>query len=112
MTSFDPYTAGLRLARILAPLVTHGNGKLATSVRGAIGSPERLLRWAGAERDPSRPLVWFHAPSVGEGLQARAVIEEFRRMRPDAQLLYTHSSASAEAFGRSLPIDVADYLPP
>jgi hypothetical protein len=34
------------------------------------------------ERDPARDLVWFHAPSVGEGLQARAVVEAFRRRRP------------------------------
>ncbi len=53
----------------------------------------------------------MHAPSVGEGLQARPVIELARTRRPDAQIAYTHFSPSAAAFARSLGVDFADYLP-
>ena len=67
--------------------------------------------WEGAQRDPRRPLVWFHAPSVGEGLQARAVMEVLRRKRPEIQLAYTYFSPSAETFASSVPADFADYLP-
>jgi 3-deoxy-D-manno-octulosonic-acid transferase len=48
---------------------------------------------------------------VGEGLQAESVLLELRRLRPDAQYVYTHFSPSAAALARRLPVDVADYLP-
>ena len=47
----------------------------------------------------------MHAPSVGEGLQARVVIELVRSRRPDIQLAYTFFSPSAEAFAHSLDVD-------
>jgi 3-deoxy-D-manno-octulosonic-acid transferase len=75
------------------------------------GIVERYVRWAAASRDPSRPLVWFHAPSVGEGLQALPVIELVRSRRPDVQIAYTFYSPSAEIFARSLGADFVDYLP-
>jgi 3-deoxy-D-manno-octulosonic-acid transferase len=62
-------------------------------------------------RDGSRPLVWVHAPSVGEGLQARPVLELFRRERPHVQLAYTHFSPSAASFAAALDVDFRDYLP-
>ena len=62
-------------------------------------------------RDASRPLLWMHAPSVGEGLQARPILELARSRRPDLQIAYTHFSPSAAAFARSLDVDFADYLP-
>lgn len=59
----------------------------------------------------ARPLLWLHAPSVGEGLQARVVIDLARQRRPDVQLAFTFFSPSAESFARSLAVDFADYLP-
>jgi 3-deoxy-D-manno-octulosonic-acid transferase len=56
-------------------------------------------------------LVWFHASSVGEGLQAESVLTQLRGLRPHAQWVYTHFSPSAESFARRLPVDAADYLP-
>lgn len=70
-----------------------------------------MAAWARTHRDRTRPLAWFHAPSVGEGLQARAVLEALRALRPDLQLVYTHFSPSAEAFAASLAADYAGYLP-
>ena len=67
--------------------------------------------WGSTHRDRSRPLVWFHAPSVGEGLQAKPVIERLRAERPDWQIAYTFFSPSAASFARQLPVDYADYLP-
>ncbi|MDB4949623.1 MAG: Three-deoxy-D-manno-octulosonic-acid transferase protein [Gemmatimonadetes bacterium] len=93
------------------PLLARGEGKLARGIRGRRGVVERMEAWARAERDPARPLAWFHAPSVGEGLQARAVVEAFRERMPDAQVAYTYFSPSAERFGATVPADFADYLP-
>src|SRR5688500_8415254 len=90
------YTALLYGLRALLPLATFGEGKLARAIRGRDGSLERLTAWAREYRDTSRPLVWFHAPSVGEGFQARAVMAELRKLRPDSQIAYTFFSPSAE----------------
>ena len=53
----------------------------------------------------------MHAPSVGEGLQARPVLQLARAERPDVQLAYTYFSPSAASFARGLAVDFADYLP-
>jgi 3-deoxy-D-manno-octulosonic-acid transferase len=107
----DVYTAGLHVAAALLPLGSFGDGKLARGIRGRSGSLERLTTWARSNRDPDRPLAWFHAPSVGEGLQARAVMGELCRLRPDTQIVYTFFSPSAEPLAKTLDADVADYLP-
>ncbi|MDQ3557063.1 MAG: hypothetical protein M3409_09865 [Gemmatimonadota bacterium] len=105
-------TLALHAARPVLPLLARGEGKTARGVRGRRGVLKRMERWAAEHRDPARPLVWFHAPSVGEGLQARAVVEALRRRRkPDVQIVYTFFSPSAEGFARSVPADFADYLP-
>ena len=53
----------------------------------------------------------MHAPSVGEGLQARPVLQLARQRHAQLQLAYTHFSPSAESFARSLDVDFRDYLP-
>jgi 3-deoxy-D-manno-octulosonic-acid transferase len=70
-----------------------------------------LLEWARWQRDETRPTVWFHAASVGEGLQAEAVLRSLRRRCSDLQVIYTHFSPSAEALAQRLGADAADYLP-
>lgn len=105
------YTLALHAARPLLPLAARGEGKLARGIRGRAGVLERMEAWARDGRDPARPLVWFHAPSVGEGLQARAVVDAFRARRPDAQVVYTFFSPSAASFARTVRAEFADYLP-
>lgn len=72
---------------------------------------ERYESWASSHRDVSRPLLWVHAPSVGEGLQALPVIQRFRQRRPDVQLAYTFFSPSAERFASTTGAAFVDYLP-
>ena len=105
---YDPL---VRLLRAASPLAARGDSKLARGIRGRRQAGARLAAWAREHRDPARPLVWFHAPSVGEGLQARAVLEEVTRRRPHLQTVYTHFSPSAEGLAARMPADVADYLP-
>jgi len=76
-----------------------------------LSAPVRMSQWASERRDPSRPLAWFHAPSVGEGLQATAVLGAFRKSNPDFQLAYTHFSPSAESLATSVGADYCGYLP-
>jgi 3-deoxy-D-manno-octulosonic-acid transferase len=53
----------------------------------------------------------MHASSVGEGLQAEAVLRQLRRDHSGWQIAYTYFSPSAEALARRQPADVADTLP-
>lgn len=105
------YAAAAGGARAASPLLARGDSKLARSLRGRRGVVARLVEWARAERDTGRRLVWIHAPSVGEGLQARAVLSAVLERRPELQSVFTHFSPSAEGLARSMPVDVADYLP-
>jgi 3-deoxy-D-manno-octulosonic-acid transferase len=104
------YGAVGHLARTAAALAPSGGAKWRRSLAARRGIRERYAAWS-RNRDPSRPLLWLHAPSVGEGLQARVVIEQVRQQRPDIQLAYTFFSPSAESFARALPVDFSDYLP-
>ena len=105
------YSALGQLARGLAAVAPTTGNKLLRTLRARRGLTERYIRWAETERRPGRPLLWMHAPSVGEGLQARPVLQLLRSECPRVQLAYTHFSPSAERFARSLPVDFADYLP-
>lgn len=105
------YRAAVRLASGLAPALALLSPKLAAGHRGRHGSGERLAAWGSRHRDLGRPLIWLHASSVGEGLQAESVLLELRRRRPGAQYVYTHFSPSAESLAGRLPVDAADYLP-
>ena len=105
------YRLALHAGVALVPILGMMDPKIRSGHRRRQGSAKRLRRWAAAGRDRARPLIWFHASSVGEGLQAESVMSELRRLQPEAQWVYTHFSPSAEAFARRLPVDVADYLP-
>jgi 3-deoxy-D-manno-octulosonic-acid transferase len=105
------YEAAGQLARGLAAIAPEREGKLWRSLRARRGIRARFAAWGRSGRDPRRPLLWMHAPSVGEGLQARPVLERLRRARPDAQLAYTHYSPSAVSFARALDVDFRDFLP-
>ena len=106
-----PYTAFGALAEWAVALAPAGGGKKTASLVGRRGIIERFARWGAEHRDVSRPLVWLHAPSVGEGLQARPVIELLRRRHPEAQLVYTFYSPSAQRFALGVGADYADFLP-
>jgi 3-deoxy-D-manno-octulosonic-acid transferase len=105
------YDATAVVARAAAAVAPSGDSKILRALAGRRGIRARYAQWGRAGRDPSRPLLWIHAPSVGEGLQARPVLELTRRERPDAQLVYTYFSPSALSFAQSLDVDFRDYLP-
>jgi 3-deoxy-D-manno-octulosonic-acid transferase len=106
-----PYSLAGRAANALVNAIPAGESKFRRGLAARKGIVERYQRWSSGSRDRDRPLIWFHAPSVGEGLQAQPVIELMRRRRPEIQIAYTFYSPSAEQFARSLDVDFADYLP-
>lgn len=106
-----PYAFAGLVTDALVRVVPAGKSKFNRGLNGRRGLVARYEQWGATCRDDARPLVWFHAPSVGEGLQALPVIELVRARRPDVQIVYTFYSPSAEQFARTVPADFADYLP-
>jgi 3-deoxy-D-manno-octulosonic-acid transferase len=105
------YEAAVNLARAATLIAPESKNKLIRSFAARRGVRARFQTWSALRRDRSRPLLWMHAPSVGEGLQARAVLELVRQRRPEVQLVYTFYSPSAESFADGLDVDFRDYLP-
>lgn len=105
------YELAARLATAATDVAPSGQSKLLRTLRARRGLTARYHTWAAEHRDRARPLLWVHAPSVGEGLQARPVLEQVREARADVQLAYTHFSPSAETFAARLNVDFRDYLP-
>lgn len=106
-----PYAVAGRVADAFADIVPAGESKFRRGLSARRGLIERYDRWGAAGRDPARPLVWFHAPSVGEGLQAIPVIDLLRQRRREVQIAYTFYSPSAERFAQGVNADFTDYLP-
>lgn len=104
------YDWGIGAGQRVLPRTPFLPSKLRRGVEGRRDLLDRVSEWARAHRRGA-PLVWFHAPSVGEGLQTRPVIEALRERRSDVQIFYTFFSPSAERFAEQMPVDYADYMP-
>ncbi len=105
-----PYRIAIRSLVPLVPLFAR-DAMSRRAHAGRLGAPARLAEWAETHRDPLRPLVWIHAASVGEGLQAREVLTALRMLRPDLQAIATRFSASAERLAESMPAESIEYIP-
>jgi 3-deoxy-D-manno-octulosonic-acid transferase len=105
------YGAAVGLVEAAAALAPSGESKIARSLRARRGLIDRVQAQARAVRDGSRPLIWFHAPSVGEGLQARPVAHAWRAAHPSWQQAYTFFSPSAASFASTVGAEICDYLP-
>jgi len=105
------YQIAVAIVRLAAPLFSVGDSKLARGMAGRRHADRLLATWGDVVRDRDRPVVWFHAPSVGEGLQAMAVKDALLEARPDVQVVYTFFSPSAESLAGRFGADVATYLP-
>lgn len=113
-----PYRAFARTAegtanvsRLLTAKSADEQSKLLRAFTARSNLLTRYNEWSLEKRDLDRPLIWFHASSVGEGLMALPIIEELREADPTVQIAYTFFSPSAEKFASRLPVDFYDYLP-
>jgi 3-deoxy-D-manno-octulosonic-acid transferase len=104
------YDAVANIARAATTVAPAGGSKLTRALADRRGVIERYRAWSQASRSDG-PLLWVHAPSVGEGLMARPVLHELRERRPATRLAYTWFSPSAVKFAGSLDVDFRDYLP-
>ncbi|MEP7002886.1 MAG: glycosyltransferase N-terminal domain-containing protein, partial [bacterium] len=102
------YEGAALLARALSAVAPASGNKL---VETFAARRNVISRFESFARDSARPLLWMHAPSVGEGLQARPVIDLARNRAPRTQLAYTYFSPSARAFAERLAVDFRDVLP-
>ena len=106
------YRTALRALRAVSPAMMGGESKLARGLRGRRDAHERLVAWGRGPRTPvHQPVIWVHASSVGESLQARAVIDVLRRRTPGLQVVVTFFSPSAERVCEDFPADICSYLP-
>lgn len=105
------YAATGAIAEAAAAIAPAGGGKVRRSFSARRGVLARFATWGQEFRDRSRPLIWFHAPSVGEGLQAKPILDALRARHPQAQLAYTWFSPSAESFAKTLDVDFRGVLP-
>ena len=104
------YELALRSAQPLLRLVAPFNAKLQRGLEGQARALEELQTWSKAQRSTA-PLVWVHAPSVGESLMAQAIVRALRAQMPEAQIAFTHFSPSAERMRVQVGADIATYLP-
>ena len=105
------YGAAGQLSRV-APLLAPPDGSRASiALRARRGLTGRYADWARRSRDRARPLVWVHAASVGEGLQAKPVLSLLRAKRPDVQIVYTFFSPSGRQLAGKMDADYEDFLP-
>ena len=93
-------SAGLHLAARFSP-------KARLIIEGRKDTPLRLGRL-----DATRPVVWFHASSLGEFEQGRPLMEAVRRTHPEYQILLSFFSPSGYTVRQDYAgADVVVYLP-
>ena len=61
------YEGVARTATLLTLLPLPGEGKLVRSLRDRREARAQLVAWGEAHRDPTRPLLWVHAPPSVRG---------------------------------------------
>ena len=105
------YRAGLRTAHLAVPVLSMVSRKIAAGHAGRKTSLDAFRAWSVGRRDRTRPLVWFHASSVGEGLSARSVVRLLRERHPEWQVAFTFFSPSATAIAKNMTADIAGYVP-
>lgn len=105
------YALAAKLVGVASAIVPPTDAKTAIAIRARRGIRRRYKTWSSTSRVAARPLLWVHAPSVGEGLMARPVLTLMRARHPQTQLAYTFFSPSAEDFSRTIDADFRDYLP-
>jgi 3-deoxy-D-manno-octulosonic-acid transferase len=105
------YDLAAALAGPAASVAGRFSPKLARGVAGRRDTFGVLDAWKRDRPRPRAPVVWLHAPSVGEALMAQAIIAAMRERHADLDVAFTFFSPSAERVAERVGADVAAYMP-
>ncbi len=105
------YRAGIGIAGLAIPILTKFSREIARGHAGRRASLAAFRAWSADSRNRTRPLVWFHASSVGEALSARPVVRLLREAHPEWQVAFTFFSPSATVIAESMGADITGYVP-
>ena len=84
------------------------NQKARLWIKGRMGGRTRIRNWNKAEK----PVIWFHAASLGEFEQGRPLIDKIRENHPTCNILLTFYSPSGFEIRKNYPgADLVMYLP-
>jgi 3-deoxy-D-manno-octulosonic-acid transferase len=84
------------------------NPKARQWIKGRFGWRSRLLNW----NTDGKPVIWFHAASLGEFEQGRPLIDKMRESQPQVKILLTFYSPSGYEIRKNYPgADLVMYLP-
>ncbi len=84
------------------------NPKARLWLKGRMGWRTRIRKWNTA----GKPVVWFHAASLGEFEQGRPLIDKIRENHPKCSILLTFYSPSGYEIRKNYPgADLVMYLP-
>lgn len=101
------YSTGIRLYPVVLRLVSPVHAKARRWLAGQRGLLD-LIGGTLSRSTDTRPIVWFHAASLGEFEQGRPVMEAFRAAYPHYRILLTFFSPSG--YDVRNDYDGADYV--
>jgi len=84
------------------------NPKARLWIKGRMGWKKKLNNWNSS----GKPVIWFHAASLGEFEQGRPLIDRIKENRSDCSILLTFYSPSGFEIRKNYPgADLVMYLP-
>jgi 3-deoxy-D-manno-octulosonic-acid transferase len=105
------YETAIHAARPVLAAAGMFSPAVANALRARATALAAFERYGAETHAAAGPLVWLHAPSVGEALMAQAIIAELRVLRADVRVAFTFFSPSAERMADRVGADVSGYLP-
>lgn len=100
------YATALRVAS----RIRFGPQRVVASLQGREGAARRWSEWANQHRT-NTPLVWIHGASVGELASIDPVVLRLRQLKPECQIILTHTSSSVESWTPRWNAERVDYMP-
>jgi 3-deoxy-D-manno-octulosonic-acid transferase len=102
------YHISIHVYYFLVLIASAFNPKARLWVKGRMGWRTRIRNWDTA----GKPVVWFHAASLGEFEQGRPLIDKIRENQPNCSILLTFYSPSGFEIRKNYQgADLVMYLP-